>query len=523
MGQKGSRHMVQGGVDEEGFLADVVPGLPAWARRRGSLTTPEERLLEEEELDLLAAEVQRLVDGPLKTTSPHPQQTTRRGLLHSLRSLKRQPATFNLNTFDVSGSTTTTTTSRTGSVEEVVVDEDEAEFLYDMGKRMLLGREGGMELQRNPRCAVHLLQRAAAMGHVGAKWDLHCCRGRGDDITLDYTRAAILYARFAKMGHPVALSNLGVCYHKGRGVKKSLSKAVRYYTQAAQHNYARGNYNLAVCYDLGDGVVRDAAKAVDHYSKSARLGYAVAQYYMGVCYSHAKGMESRDFKQAIDMWRKAARQGHGLAQLVLANYHREGLEGLLPKDVLKAALLFRAAIGWGDEKAWDRLKDLLAASPTGDFEECGNDHRQASTDATDASDEARPVEHTTHVPTLYDQCCLHFFNRWTHHKVVAAAKTEQAQLPAEVVDKINREVRKCHNPACTKLRYGPGTVQRRWRLKAPSSSSEEEPKATIQHRPEAIDNQRDGAEERILELEGEGENGDEVTLHFCSHKCALAL
>jgi hypothetical protein len=190
--------MVQGGgVDEEGFLADVVPGLPAWARRRGSLTTPEERLLEEEELDLLAAEVQRLVDGPLKTTSPHPQQTTRRGLLHSLRSLKRQPATFNLNTFDVSDSTTTTTTSRTGGVEEeVVVDEDEAEFLYDMGKRMLLGREGGMELQRNPRCAVHLLQRAAAMGHVGAKWDLHCCRGRGDDITLDYTRAAVLYARY---------------------------------------------------------------------------------------------------------------------------------------------------------------------------------------------------------------------------------------------------------------------------------------------------------------------------------------
>ncbi len=187
-----------GGVDEEGFLADVVPGLPAWARRRGSLTTPEERLLEEEELDLLAAEVQRLVDGPLKT-SPHPQQqTTRRGLLHSLRSLnnKRQPAAFNLNTsFDVSGSTTTTTT-RIASVEEVVVDEDEAEFLYDMGKRMLLGREGGMELQRNPRCAVHLLQRAAAMGHVGAKWDLHCCRGRGDDVTLDYTRAAVLYARY---------------------------------------------------------------------------------------------------------------------------------------------------------------------------------------------------------------------------------------------------------------------------------------------------------------------------------------
>jgi hypothetical protein len=79
---------------------------------------------------------------------------------------------------------------------------------------MLLGREGGMELQRNPRCAVHLLQRAAAMGHVGAKWDLHCCRGQGDDITLDYSRAAVLYARY-RVAPPlfpvVSLARARVC------------------------------------------------------------------------------------------------------------------------------------------------------------------------------------------------------------------------------------------------------------------------------------------------------------------------
>jgi hypothetical protein len=225
------------------------------------------------------------------------------------------------------------------------------------------------------------------------------------------------------MGHPVALSNLGVCYHKGRGVRQSLRKAVHFYTQAAQLNYARGNYNLAVCYDLGEGVAQDPSKAVHHYRRSAQQGYAVAQYYMGVCYSHGKGMEGRDFKKAVSMWREAARQGHGLAQLVLANYYRDGHD-LLPKDVLQAALLFRSAIEWGDDKAWERLGDIFRA-PEGDFEEvllC----------AKNESDLQQPrARRTTSAPSLYDQCCLHFFNRWTHHKAVATVKTEQAQLPPE--------------------------------------------------------------------------------------------
>jgi TPR repeat protein len=522
MGQKASTpHRPQEEADSFLDSLSLVPALPQWSRKLPPHSASAEERLLEQEFDALADEVQSLMttNGPKTQLRRRPSLSTNpatssRGLLRLVKRQSRTdaPSTATTRRVPTTPPPSASASSSSSSVPAPVSSfswsvstprtRDEAEFLYDMGKRMLLGREGGMELQRNPRRAVNLLQRAAELGHVGAKWDLHCCRGHGDNVTLDYARAVVLYARFAKMGHPVALSNLGVCYHKGRGVRQSLRKAVHFYTQAAQLNYARGNYNLAVCYDLGEGVAQDPSKAVHHYRRSAQQGYAVAQYYMGVCYSHGKGMEGRDFKKAVSMWREAARQGHGLAQLVLANYYRDGHD-LLPKDVLQAALLFRSAIEWGDDKAWERLGDIFRA-PEGDFEEvllC----------AKNESDLQQPrARRTTSAPSLYDQCCLHFFNRWTHHKAVATVKTEQAQLPPEVVERINSEIRKCHSPACTKLYYGAGAVQRRWRLKADRKMEQKN------------EGDAEGEEENVR-LEGEGAHGDELTLHFCSRACASAL
>ncbi len=73
--------------------------------------------------------------------------------------------------------------------------EDKAEFLYDVGKRLLLGKEGGMEVQRNPLRAIDLLVQAARLGHMGAKWDLACCEGEGIHVALNFTKAVALYSR----------------------------------------------------------------------------------------------------------------------------------------------------------------------------------------------------------------------------------------------------------------------------------------------------------------------------------------
>lgn len=203
------------GEDGDMSTADVrdrttlIPRLPEWALPARAATPREEALLQEAEFEALADEVRRMTTqhsatkarrrpslvGVTASTSTAPSTTHKAGLLRLVkRQSRRSPRT------EVASSTSTSSLSAT---PEVLAAEclappqpsDEAEFLYDMGKRMLLGREGGMELQRNPLRAIHLLRRAAALGHVGAKWDLHCCRGEGDDICLDYARAVVLYMR----------------------------------------------------------------------------------------------------------------------------------------------------------------------------------------------------------------------------------------------------------------------------------------------------------------------------------------
>jgi hypothetical protein len=215
MGQKASTpHRAQEADDFLDSLS-LVPALPEWSRKAlpPRFTPAEERLLEQE-FDALADEVQSLM-----TTSNGPRALRRRPSLstnsstpsHGLLRLVKRQSRNDLPTTATSRRVPTITPPSTSSssVPAPVLFSwsvstpravDEAEFLYDMGKRMLLGREGGMELQRNPRRAVNLLQRAAELGHVGAKWDLHCCRGHGDNVTLDYARAVVLYARYVH--HP---------------------------------------------------------------------------------------------------------------------------------------------------------------------------------------------------------------------------------------------------------------------------------------------------------------------------------
>ncbi len=222
------------------------------------------------------------------------------------------------------------------------------------------------------------------------------------------------------------------------------------YQKAAKANYSRGNYNLGVCYDLGEGVEQDVNKAVEHYQKAASQGYAVAQYYLGVCYNHGKGMEQRDFQLALDSWNKAAKQGHALAQMVLGNYYKEGGHGI-EKDSVKAAEFLKSSVEWGDERAWNKLKELLLTS--GLFEE------------VKLSDEQK-----FKVASLYDQLCLYYYKQWTHYNPNPMKENDQSQLPTEIPEKVRDGAKQCHNHQCTNVFFGEGRVVRRFSLKQEGST-----------------------------------------------------
>jgi TPR repeat protein len=340
---------------------------------------------------------------------------------------------------------------------------DPAEFYYDIGKRLVLGKEEGMEVNRNVTRGIECLMRAAELGHAAAGWDLQCFEpvGEGGGLRLDFTKAAQLYQMHVDRGHCMAQSNLGVCYHKGRGIEQNLDKAVALYMAAAEQGYPRALYNLAVCYDLGEGVEVNIPKAVELYFRSAKGGYAVAQYYMGVCFLNGKGLPEKDPQKAIEMWTRAANQGHAFAQYSLAQAYRDGMG--VEKDLLKAASYFVAFTRWGDESGWDCLKALLSRPldnpfpaqfhgsisslhrqrlhPTGSHSASNLPSLFASTTSTsssisapssplvshhNSSSSSQPVQYRCfserkqvkfedhfHVPNLYDLCCLYYHTQWT--------------------------------------------------------------------------------------------------------------
>jgi len=56
-----------------------------------------------------------------------------------------------------------------------------------------LGKEEGMEVNRNVGMAIDYLQQAAELGHAAAEWDLASLEGEGDTITLNFKTALQIY------------------------------------------------------------------------------------------------------------------------------------------------------------------------------------------------------------------------------------------------------------------------------------------------------------------------------------------
>jgi TPR repeat protein len=405
-----------------------IPSSTGTDSRRGSLA-----FLEFDRMDTTA------------TTQPTGlASTTHRGSLSLEDSVLSLPS-INLTSKGIELSGDDDTENGTTIATLLEKDQDTAEFFYDLGKRLLLGKEGGMEVHRDPQRAVYLLIRAAELGHRGAQWDLQCCEGDGSDIKLNYAKAVEIYTRYALQNDPIALSNLGVCYHKGRGTRQDLKKAAQYYAKAADLNYSRGNYNLGVCYDLGEGVPLNVTKAVEHYNRAAMLGYAVGQYYMGVCHQHSKGLPNADLHKAVDLWKKAAEQGHALAQALLAGCYKEGLADVITKDLLMAAHWYLSAASWGDVKAWEKLKDLLKGEA---FEE-----RKLGMDKYK-------------VANLYDQCCLIYHKKWLTYRPDPHMHEAQSKIPPEITERIKYKVKKCIHPSCQNVFFGCGRFERRFMFKA---------------------------------------------------------
>lgn len=223
---------------------------------------------------------------------------------------------------------------------------------------------------------VHLLELAAAQGHVGAQYELGRLLLPGSD-PIPYLEEQVASASASPMQSKSRLvwddeakSIASNVRESVKSVPKDAKKAIYWLTQAAEKGSARAQYKLGGAYAAGNGVDKDEVAAATWYRKAAEEGDSDAQNAVGLMYAYGTGVD-KDASSAIEWLKKSAAQGNVAAELNLAEQYSAGQ--LVPKDeklafhwLLKAAErgsdYAQIQVGWRYYSGTGVSKDLQRAA-----------------------------------------------------------------------------------------------------------------------------------------------------------------
>jgi len=83
----------------------------------------------------------------------------------------------------------------------------------------------------------------------------------GEEVPLNYSKAAEFYMKAAKRGSVEAMFALGCLYQNGQGVPTNYGNAAKWWTKSAQLGSSDAQYLLGMCYKEGSGVQKDPIEA----------------------------------------------------------------------------------------------------------------------------------------------------------------------------------------------------------------------------------------------------------------------
>lgn len=119
---------------------------------------------------------------------------------------------------------------------------------------------------------IEAYRNAAEQGNVVAQRKLAAIFYNGQDVPIDFKKAAEWYLKAAKQDDAVAQFNLGVMYTNGQGIPQSYKKAAEWYRKSAEQGNEDSQNNLGVMYYNGQGVPQNYTKAAEWYHKAAGQG-----------------------------------------------------------------------------------------------------------------------------------------------------------------------------------------------------------------------------------------------------------
>ena len=172
---------------------------------------------------------------------------------------------------------------------------------------------------------------------------------RGENVSLDYKKAAYLYYNLAKQGDVRAMNRLAGMYRQGFGVEKNPKKAASLYLEAAKKGSGKAAYNLAGMFKQGEGVPRNYERAYWLYKQAYKLGYRKkAAYALG--YMSYKGLGTeQSYEKALRYFHKGDSLDNPSCQYFIGLCHMAG--NGVAQDTEKGKRWMEKALANGSEEA----------------------------------------------------------------------------------------------------------------------------------------------------------------------------
>lgn len=214
----------------------------------------------------------------------------------------------------------------------------------------------GLGVAQNDQRALGWYRLAADRGDRNAIFAIGMMHVDGRaGLPRDPAAAKALFERAAALGHPAAGYNLGIMAMSGQGGPADAVQAARWFQGAADLGNADAQYALAVLFKDGNGVPADPLRAAEYMGKAARQDLVEAEIDYGVMLFNGQGV-AKDEAAAARLFRRAALRGNPLAMNRYARLLASGRG--VAADPQAAAQWHTTARFLGAEDAW--LTDFVA-------------------------------------------------------------------------------------------------------------------------------------------------------------------
>ena len=157
------------------------------------------------------------------------------------------------------------------------------------------------------------LRDAAASGEPNAQFVIATRYLNGENVAIDYAKAAYWYGKAAASGLAPAQYRVATLYERGKGVAKDMKAALSWYERAGSMGNVKSMHNAAVIAAGNEAGGPDYARAYKWFSLAAAHGLKDSEFNLAVLIERGLGTKA-DPTEALFWYSAAAAQQDGDAQ-----------------------------------------------------------------------------------------------------------------------------------------------------------------------------------------------------------------